>query len=135
MYAIEEMRTIKSYQAEITDEESIARAVRLFPAILCVYGGSKYASHGSRRIEEMHFLLFAADKNLRTEEAGRRGGPANPGAYAILNGIRDLLYGKQLGLKIYPIELLQEDPVYLGSGISVYSAEYATSQALLYPIA
>jgi phage gp37-like protein len=126
------VRTIKSYQAELDSEDELARAVRLFPAILCVYGGSEYADHGSRKVETMSWLLFACDKNLRAEGEARKGGAGNPGTYKMLNSARDLLYGKQLSLQIFPLELIREKPVYLGMGLSVYSAEYETAQALLY---
>ena len=126
------VRTIKSYQGEMDDEDAIARAARLFPAIICVYGGSEYADHGSRKVETMTYLLFVCDKNLRTEGEARRGGAGNPGTYAMLNGLRDLLYGKRLGLEIFPLKVLREGPVYLGQGLSVYSAEYETAQVLLY---
>lgn len=127
------VKTIKSYQAELDSEEDIARAARLFPAVIVVYTGSTYAEHGSRKVEAMRYLLFCCDKNLRLEAEARRGGNVNPGAYALLNGVRDLLYGQQLGKEIYPVKLTREDPVYLGMGLSIYGAEYETAQALLYP--
>lgn len=126
------VRTIKSYQAELDSEDDIARAARLFPAIIAVYGGSEYADHGSRKIETMTYMLFICDKNLRAEGEARRGGVGNPGTYAMLNAVRDLLYGKKMSLQIFPLKLPREKPVYLGMGLSIYSAEYETAQALLY---
>ncbi len=126
------VRTIKSYQGELDDEESIARAIRLFPAILVMYFGSEYEEHGSRKIEKLTFGLFICDKSLRSEQEARRGGTENPGTYAVLNGIRDLLYGSRLFKDISPISLLRELPVWFNRGVSVYSAEYETAQALLY---
>lgn len=127
------VRTIKSYQAELDSEEDIARASRLFPAVIVVYGGSEYTSHGSRKVEKMRYSLFCCDKNLRAEDETRRGGAGNPGVYAMLNAVRDQLCGKQLGLEISPLELIRENADYLGQGLSVYSAEYETAQALFYP--
>jgi len=126
------VRTIKSYQGELDTEEEISRATRMFPSILAVYGGSEYEEHGSRKVEIMRFILFVCDKSLRTEEEARRGGSQNPGTYAMLNGARDLLYGSRLDKEIYPLKLLREAAVWLGKGISVYSAEYETAQAHLY---
>jgi len=127
------VRTIKSYQGELDDEENIARSIRLFPAIIIMYAGSEYEEHGSRVIEKPVFSLFFCDKNLRVEEEARRGGSNNPGIYALLDGARDLLYGSRLSLDIFPLMLLRQRPVWFGKGISIYSAEYETSQALLYP--
>ena len=127
------VKTIKSYQAELDSEDDIARAARLFPAVIVVYMGSTYIDHGSRKIETLQYELFVCDKNLRLEAEARRGGNANPGTYAMLHGVRDLLYGKQLGKEIYPFKLNRETPVFLGMGLSIYGAAYETSQTLLYP--
>lgn len=126
------IRTIKSYQGELDDEESIARAIRLFPAILVMYAGSEYDDHGSRQVERMTYVCFVCDKSLRLEEEARQGGTQNPGAYAMLNGIRDILTNSRLGLDIFPLSPRRELPVWFGKGISIYSAEYETAQALLY---
>lgn len=128
------VRTIKSYQGEL-EEEDIKRLIALFPAIYVVYGGSEYRDHGARRVEFMKFHLFVCDKNLRAEEEARRGGTSNPGTYAMLDAARELLYGKQLSLEIYPLRMIGQTPVWFGGGISVYAAEYETAQALLYPAA
>ena len=128
------VRTIKSYQGEL-EEGDIKRLIALFPAIYVVYGGSNYAAHGARKIEKMTYHLFVCDKNLRAEDEARRGGTQNPGTYAMLDGARDLLFAKQLSLEIYPFSLIRQTPVWFGGGISVYGAEYETSQALLYSAA
>ncbi|MDF1592592.1 MAG: DUF1834 family protein [Desulfobacterales bacterium] len=126
------LRTIKSYQGEL-EEDDIKKLIALFPAIYVVYGGSEYKEHGARKIEFMKYHLFLCDKNLRSEEEARRGGAGNPGTYAMLDGIRDKLYGKQLSLDIYPLRLVSQATVWFGNGISIYAAEYETAQALLYP--
>ena len=127
------VRAIKSYQGELESEDDINRLVRLFPAIYVVYGGSEYAEHGARKIEKMRYILFVCDKSLRADEEARRGGAKNPGTYAMLNAIRDSLFGSMLSMDIFPITLLRETPVWFSRGISIYSAEYETAQTLLYP--
>ena len=127
------VRTIKSYQGELDDEAGNAAVLRIMPAILCVYSGSDYAEHGARKWEKPLFTLFVCDKSLRVEDEARRGGAGNPGAYALLGGVRDLLYGARLGLDILPLILMAERPVWFGKGVAIYSAEYGTGQALLYP--
>jgi phage gp37-like protein len=127
------VKTIKSYQGELDNEEEIARTARLFPAIIVMYVGSDYDEHGGRKNEKPTITLFVCDKNLRAEEEARRGGSGNPGTYAMLNGIRDLLYGSRLTLDIFPLSLLRERPIWFSKGVSIYSAEYETAQALLYP--
>jgi len=136
--ALEPMRTthavrvIKTYGSELDTEPEIKKAVKLFPSIYAVYGGSRYEVHGSRKVERMRFIFFACDRSHRQEEEPRRGGAGNPGTYALLNGMRDLLCGSQLSLEIHPAELLREEMVWVGAGISVYAAEYETAQAHLY---
>jgi len=129
--AAQGVRTIKSYQGEL-EEGDIRKLVSLFPAIYVVYGGSRYKEHGSRKMEFMTFHHFVCDKNLRAEDEARRGGTQNPGTYALLDAVRDNLYGKMLSLEILPFRLIRQTPVWFGSGISVYAAEYETAQALLY---
>jgi len=126
------VREIKSYQGELDSPEDITRAVKLYPAIIVMYAGSEYEEHGSRKVEKMTYVLFVCDKSLRTEDDARRGGSQNPGVYAMMNGARDLLYGSRLSKDIFPLELLRESAVWFGKGISIYSAEYETAQALLY---
>ncbi|MBU1109967.1 MAG: DUF1834 family protein [Candidatus Riflebacteria bacterium] len=128
------VRTIKSYQGEL-EEGDIKKMVVRFPAIYVVYGGSEYADHGARRVESMTFHHFVCDKNLRAEDQARRGGNQNPGTYAMLDAIRDELYGARLSLEIEPIRLVRQEAVWFESGISVYGAEYVTAQALLFPAA
>jgi len=127
------VKTIKSYQGELDDEDSIARAAGIFPAIIVMYVGSEYEDLGARKIERPAFALFICDRSARSEEEARRGGTNNPGVYALLNGIRDLLYESRLTKDIFPLSLLRERPVWFGRGVSIYSAEYETGQALLYP--
>jgi phage gp37-like protein len=127
------VRTIKTYYGELDSEEDLARASMLFPAVLAVYGGSNYIKKGARKIEKPRFLLFVCDKSLRNNEESRRGGPGNPGTYAILESIRDLLVGQQLSLDIAPFELLSVNPVWFSKGVSIYSAEYETAVYHLYP--
>ena len=127
------VRDIKTYQGELDNEDEIAKALKIMPAVLLVYGGSLFADHGNRKLETMKFLLFVCDKNLRRESEARRGGAINPGTYSMLNGVRDLLCNQQAGLiNITPVNLVREDPVWFGRGVTVYLAEYETSQELIY---
>ena len=126
------VRTIKSYQSELESEADIKRIIMLFPAIYVVYGGSDYKDYGARKVEHMAYHLIVCDRSLRSEAEARRGGAQNPGTYAMLDAIRDKLFGSQLSMEIFPIALRREIPVWFGKGVSIYSAEYETAQPLLY---
>lgn len=128
------VKTIKTYGDELDSPEALKSAmVAQFPAIYVVYGRGEYSAHGERKIGKMPFSLFVCDRSLRNEEEARRGGSKNPGTYAILDAIKAKLWGKTLGLTIEPFELRSETPIWFGKGLSIYEAEYETSQALLYP--
>ena len=126
-------RTVKSYQGEL-DAADIKRLLNLFPAIFVVYGGSSYLARGSRKLETMRFQLFVCDKSLRAEEEARRGGTTNPGVYTLLNAARDILCGQLPYPEMQPLELIREEAVWFGSGISIFGAEYETTQGHLYPV-
>ena len=127
------IRVIKSYQSELENENDLNRMISLFPAIYIVYGGSDYDEHGARKIERMTYHIIVCDRSLRSADEARHGGTENPGVYAMLNEIRDILFGEMLSLEIFPLNLVRQMPVWFGKGISIYSAEYQTAQALLYP--
>ncbi|MFH2098176.1 MAG: phage protein Gp37 [Pseudomonadota bacterium] len=128
------LRTLKTYQGELSDPGKLKDAfIALFPAILVVYGGSRFVDGGARKVERMRFTLFACDRNLRGEEAARRGSGTSPGAYAICEAARDRLFGSRLGLKIEPLELLRQDAIWFGQGISVYSQDWETGNFHLFP--
>jgi phage gp37-like protein len=128
------VREIRPYQGQLDRASAIEEALSVLPALFVVYISSRYAEHGARKIETMRFAIFVCDQSLRVEaDEARRGGALNPGVYALLNGIRDLLFGKQLSMEISPLKLLAENAEAFAEGLSVYSAEYETAQAHLYP--
>jgi len=129
------VREVRPYQGQLDSVAALQAVVDVLPAIFLLYVRSDYAEHGSRKIEKMRFALFVCDQSLRVEaDEARRGGAGNPGVYAILNGVRDLLYEKRLSLDIYPLTLVKEEAEVFVEGLSVYSAEYETAQSLLYPV-
>lgn len=128
------VRVIKTYGGDLDSPEALKDAmVAQFPAIYIVYGGTEPASHGERRLERMSYSLFVCDKSLRKEEEARRGGTQNPGTYAMLDAIKEKLWGKQLGLEIEPFDLKREMPIWFGKGLSIYAAEYESTKPSLYP--
>lgn len=128
------VRTVATYQDELT-EEGVSRLVVRLPAIYVVYGGSRYADHGARVIEIPKMVVLVIDRSLRDEAEVRRGGNHNPGTYAMLAGVRELLCGQQLDLDMHPLKIIRENPLSYGRGISIYAAEFETGVARLYPAA
>jgi phage gp37-like protein len=124
------VRTLGSYQNELDSEAEIKRVSYLFPAVYVAYGGTTPSLQKGHKTETITYNVMVCDRNLRGEESARRGDAAHPGVYALLEGVRDKLYRQRLGLKIMPLTLVHQGPVYFGAGISVYNAEYETVAAL-----
>lgn len=130
------VRTIKSYQGEL-GESDIRKILVLFPAIFVVYNGSQYPPITScRKNEIMTWQIFVCDRVLRTENEARRGGPGNPGTYAMLHEVRDIMVNAQLDLPdIEPFQIESESPVWLDNAVSIYAAQYRTVNRHIYPLA
>ncbi|MEW5804876.1 MAG: phage protein Gp37 [bacterium] len=126
------VRTIKTYSGEL-EKTDFKKMLDPLPAIYVAYGGSGIEDHEIRQIEHPTFYIFVLDSNLRTEEESRRGGLHNPGTYAMLKGVRELLINRSLGLEIAPFVLSREEVVGFVDGTSIYVAHYRTFQAFLAP--
>jgi phage gp37-like protein len=104
-------RNVASYGGEMDGEP--ADVIRQLPGVWVTFGGVQkteptstarhaYAATG-------RFVVIAGDRNLRSEEATRTGGPgpvAEPGTYRMIAAIRRLLSGQDFqdyGLKIAPL--------------------------------
>jgi phage gp37-like protein len=128
------VRVVKPYADELSTPDLVFEAAKNFPALFVVWGGSRWAAHGSRKLESLSITVIVADRSLRGWSAASRGvSGANPGAYAMLKAVRDLLVGKRLSLEIEPIQIMREEMVKAETDLAVYAAEFATMQRHLYP--
>lgn len=129
------VRTIGTFQEELT-EESLKKLLTSNqpPAVFVVWAGSQYQSHGGRKMEHMALSIFISTRSLRSEQEARHGG-AEIGAYAIMRQIRDLLTGQTLLPAMLPVEIIGEESIWRGNGISLYVANYLTGQGHQYPAA
>lgn len=130
------VRTIMTYQEELT-EDNLKRlaATNQLPAVFVVYAGSRYADHGSRKVETISLALFFACQSLFGDEEARRGGQTGPGVYAIMAAVRDCMTGRLLLPEMHPVEIVAEEAIWLGNGVSLYGANYETAQGHRYPAA
>jgi len=128
------VRTVKSYGGEL-EQDDFRRLQDPVPAIYVVYGGGRNIDHERRQIKQMAWFVFVIDKCLRSEAETRRGGLNNPGTYAMLREVEKVLNNKNLGLEIYNLTLQDENFVGYVAGLSIYAAQYNTSQMYLAPIA
>lgn len=118
--------TVRDYQEEL-DIEDAKRLAGLAPALLAVYAGSSEAGQGQRRAEAMSFSVVVLAKSYREGEA-RRGGPDQPGAYALLDSVRTALSGRQLFPDVGPLARTRQGALAFGSGLAVYAATYTLTQ-------
>lgn len=127
------VRTITTYQEEISEESLKQLATRnQLPAIFVVYCGSQYEAHGRRKVERVSLSLFVVTRSLKGDQEARRGGP-EAGAYAILRQARDLMLAAQLLLpEMFPLDIVSEESIWRGNGVSLYGAAYTTAQSHLY---
>ncbi|MDR4896014.1 DUF1834 family protein [Yersinia kristensenii] len=95
---------VHSYGGEMDAEP--AEVIRRLPAAWVTFGGiqktentsitkRKYKTYG-------RFVVIVGERNVRSEEATRQGGPglAEVGTYKMVEAVRRLLSGQDLGLKI-----------------------------------
>lgn len=85
------LKKIATYGGELA--EGIERAVKDFPAVLCVYNGDTLDMNRSTQMQDMrvfNFVLFCCAKNLRNEAANRKGAGDKVGSYQIADDMRHL---------------------------------------------
>lgn len=101
------VRQIGSYGGELDDDLGIA--IGNFPAAWVTFGGiTKTEPTGTSRQKFKatgQFVVMVGDRNVRCEDAGRRGGagPNEIGSYSLVYAVRRLLSGQDLDLPIDPL--------------------------------
>lgn len=128
------LRTLKPYQGSISpddDDQDVNRqtAGRL-PAVLVTTDNAEF-DHltTARTLARMScdLVILVACDNLRSPEASARGDghQADPGIYAILDAIRERLYGFDLGVDAVAIPLpLRERAIVRSGSKEIWQAVY-----------
>jgi phage gp37-like protein len=119
------VRMIEAYNGEM-DLDRFEAAVQQWPAVLVHYTGSSFEDRGVRRAEYLEFVVFACDRHEIDQAQARRGGPTNPGSYALLAAVADLLEGRRViaADDVFPCVRLAQQSEIQGRCLSVYSARY-----------
>lgn len=123
--------SLGSYGGEF-DDETFFTQFRKFPAVWVTVAGSK-----PQRISAKKWKLFptvvvmVGTRNVRGERQTRHGAVGEVGSYQLLDDVRNLLIGRELGLPISPLAVGADRTLYntrMGNeGRSVLSAEFPTS--------
>ncbi|MCF7963975.1 MAG: DUF1834 family protein [Methylobacter tundripaludum] len=96
------IKTVASYGGELSgDANAIALMLPRFPAVWVTFKGEgkpiSYDTARKRWLVPATFSVFAATRNARGELEGRKGNAFEVGAYQIINDIRQLFVGRDLG--------------------------------------
>lgn len=125
------LKTIATYGGELDDD--LNNVVRSFPAIWVVFGGSgKPVKLGVEKWKTpATFVTMVATRNIRNEDAARKGGAVEIGTYEMIKHVKTLMLGQDFGL---PIERFEPGAVRTlyntkirASGLSVFSLEWTTA--------
>lgn len=129
------VRAVETYNGEL-DVDRFTAAVQQWPAVLVHYTGSSVEDRGQRRAEFLEFVVFACDRHEADQSQARRGGPTNPGSYALLDGVADLLEGRRViaADDVFPCVRVSQQSEIQGRAVSVYSARYAIETVYLVPM-
>jgi phage gp37-like protein len=121
------LRTVKTYagQTEIDVEKLTVR----FPAAFVIYRGSSFEwVEGQNHKETVVFRVLVAARNLKADEATRKGSdaPGDVGAYRMINDVLAALANTDFGLDIDMMRPLNTSLVIARSGVSVYQVDFQT---------
>ena len=109
-------RTIESYSGDAADLVAQLEQMTVpLPAVWAVYNGSAFNESANNSFDdEMKFVLLVAAKDLRGRVA------AAQGVYEILEALKTLFIGKNLGLDIEPLHPVSIDPVAVTNRLAIY---------------
>lgn len=120
-------RLVLDTYAQDLDAEDAQRLAGRAPALLVVYSGSRESGPGQRRAEALTWTVFVLARSWRDGEE-RRGGPDQPGAYALLDALRAALAGRQPFEDAGALALERQQAVVFAQGLVVYAAAYGLTQ-------
>lgn len=124
------VRRIAPYGGEM-DPDKLAQAMVNVPAVLVAYDGSSITDHGSRSMARMAWTVVIGMRNPADLVKAKRGDEAFPGVYAILDGVRQALEGKQLFPELLPAVAVGDASYLQGNGYVIHLDSYEITQAYL----
>jgi len=98
--------SVATYNGEFDDLESLAKALRVLPAVWVVLAasGKPERKGGDKWKVPVTFAVMVGSRNVRSEHAARRDSQTahglEPGTYRLLQDMWDLFVGQDLGLAI-----------------------------------
>lgn len=128
---------VESYGGEF-DDETFFTQFRRFPAVWVTVGGDRPKRIGPRKyVCALQLAVMVGARSPRGERQARRGTVAEPGAYQLLQDVRDLLAGQALGLPIGGLAPGATRTLFNtrigGNGLAVFAHEFAAAYAYTVP--
>ncbi len=124
--------TVTSYGGQL-DEDGIKEVVKNYPAAWIVYGGEPRPEHRGQNtfLHRPIFYVLVAARSLRNEETTRKGAGDKVGSYQMVQDLRAIFVGQDLGLEIQAIEPGATDPLFNGEvrqrKLSVFAQTFHTA--------
>lgn len=120
-------KMIENYAGQF-ELENVQDIIVMFPAIFVVFVQGEYrADTNEESFTKLTFTILVADENLRGNVAARRGGVAGIGTYRMMQDIRNVLQGKQLGIEgMGPMQMVRQVAVVNIPTMSIYAMEFET---------
>lgn len=125
---------VTSYSGEMDDD--LGRIISVFPAAWVTFGGvtkSEYTATNRQKVKcTGTFVVIAGDYNTRDDESARMGGVNRNevGTYRLIQAVRRLITGQDLGLSISPFMPLRVRTLYntqvQNKALSVFACEFET---------
>lgn len=113
-------KSVETYAGQLDGE--IEKLPLRYPAAFVVYGGSEFGLVD----ETIAFSVIVAAKNLRGNEAARKGTTGEQGAYQLIIDVLDALANQNLGLDIKRLLPLKSSPVGTSGPVSAYKMDFQT---------
>lgn len=124
-------KMIENYAGEF-ELDKVEDIILLFPAIFVVFVQADYQpSTNEETNTKPMFTILVADENLRGNLEARRGGVVGIGTYRMMEDIRNLLQGNDLGIEgLGPLQIVRQVSVVNNPSMSIYAMEFETDHCV-----
>lgn len=120
------VRQIAPYSGDL-EPDKFAETVQSWPSLLIFYGGATIEDHGQRKIEVQRWVVFVCSQYGDDLALARRGVAGRPGAYGLLEAVREKLEDITVAAGLMPAKLLGQSSEVQGKGMAIYSAQFEIS--------
>jgi len=103
-------KKLTTYGGEFS--EGLSLIIRDFPAVFVIFSGAHLLCKTNNRAKfNLRFGVIICARNLRSEEAARKGDHTKTGSYKMIMDVSTLLLNQSFGLPIDPIKIEAMNPL------------------------